>query len=673
MSESVDAPAELVPLFAIHGVGRHVPGNIEQTLRQTIADHLDVPVAVSEFNWDQLADHRTVTSPSDALRSLQRICADFHATAMVAIGVRQDGVDARLARLQRAAAIALRHLIACTLAALSAIPAVVIVVLLPQALMQIGQPFQVDELRWAAGGLLTAAAVVAAALSACTIVIGVARAVVQRSFAPLRSTTTCLVLTLITPVLAVISTPLSVSWAIVGGLVGFVSLFGIVASVIEWLLPDVRAYSAWRDFVIAPYLVAVTGGLLALQTLRHLFARFWYEGPIRVLLDITRYVGDPVYRWRLLSRLDEFIRQRQGTSSTLIVVAHSLGTIIALDYLCNFATRPGGEVWLVTAGSPFRRFFLRWLPSVLFEPSTAGTVAVISGRWRSFRWLNVYRPFDYIGTSLSLAAAGVGVDRSTREYSRLDGHGNYWGDGVVLRTILAALPLLPIVPWHSGAESSRGRRFIPVSRDTGPTTRAPHFLFLTVTLALFAVGWQVYSFVEHRSKVEAMRTRIDTQGIRRQIRVAHREIPDVSDEFANAHEFVFMGDGLTIPPLQLSPILPFSNAQQEVDYRKLRDYVRGDCLLEHEAKWYEEEKMLACTGRRAVEIAYLPTGGAPQFYLPGFRSQFYVRDIAGWTLYPLLLLTFISIPALPFMILTSALYAVFLGRDADDAIAEISN
>ena len=673
MSGSVNAPAELVPLIAIHGVGRHVPGNIEQTLRQTIADHLDLPVAVSEFNWDQFVDHRTVTSPTDALRNLQRLCADFHATAMTAIGVRRDGVDAQLARLQRAAAIALRHVIAFTLAALSAIPAVVIVVLLPQALMQVGQPFRVDELRWAAGGLLTPPVVVAAALSACMVVLGVARAVTQRSVAPLRSTTTCLVLTLMTPVLALISTPLSVSWAVVGGLVGFFSLFGIVVSVIEWLLPGVPAYTAWRDFVIAPYLLAVAGGLLALQTLRHLFARFWYEGPIKVLLDITRYVGDPVYRWRILSRLDEFIRQQQGTSSTLIVVAHSLGTIIALDYLCNFAKPPGGDVWLVTAGSPFRRFFLRWLPSVLFEPSTADTVAVIGERSRSFRWLNVYRPFDYIGTSLSLAAAGVGVDRNTREYSRLDGHADYWGDGVVLRTILAGLPLLPILPRHPVAGSSSGRPFIPVSRVAGPTTRAPHFLLLAVTLALFAVGWLVYSFVGHQGEVEAMRTRIDTQGLRRQIRVAHREIPDVSDELATAHEFAFVGDGLTIPPLQLSPTLPFSNAQQEVDYRKLRDYVRGDCLLEHQAKWYEQEKMMTCTSRRAVEIAYLPTGGAPQYYLPGFRSRFYLRDIAGWTLYPLLLLTFISIPALPFIILTSALYAVFLGRDPDEAIAEISN
>jgi hypothetical protein len=494
---------------------------------------------------------------------------------------------------------------------------------------------------------------------------------VQRSLAPIRSTTTCLVLTLTTPALALISTPLSVSWITIGALVGFFSLSGIVFSVIEWLLPDAPAYSAWRDFAVARYLLLVVGGLLVLQALRYLLARFWYEGPIKVLLDIVRYVGDHGYRANVLWRLDEFIRERQGASNTIIVAAHSLGTIIALDYLCNFARPSESHVWLLTAGSPFRRFFLRWLPGVLFERSTAATAAVISGRCRSFRWLNVYRPFDYVGTSLSLAAAGAGLDRNTREYSRFNGHSNYWGDGAVLQTILAGWALLPVVPRR--AVESSDERSIPAARTADSDTPMPNFMALAVTLGVVAVGWLVFAFVEHRGASDAMRSQIDAHGVRREIRVAHREIPDVSSEFGTAEEFVFLAEGLTIPPLQLSPLLPASNAQQDVDYRRLRDYVRSDCELEHQMKWFEQEALTTCTSRRTVAIAYLSAGGGVQYYLPGFRSRLYLRDIVGWTFYPLLLIVVTWIPGCPFMILTVAMYSILLGRDPGEDLAQFNS
>jgi hypothetical protein len=126
-----------------------------------------------------------------------------------------------------------------------------------------------------------------------------------------------------------------------------------------------------------------------------------------------------------------------------------------------------------------------------------------------------------------------------------------------------------------------------------------------------------------------------------------------------------------MPPYQVSPYLPASTAQQRFDYRKLTDYVRANCRLEREAKWYESERSIICTSRERIEIAYLPRGSSHQFYLPAFEPKFYFRDLAGWLIYPLCLFAFLSMPALPFVMLTSASYSVFLGRAPGNADMEL--
>ena len=162
----------------------------------------------------------------------------------------------------------------------------------------------------------------------------------QRSPAPLRGALACVLLTALNPLLAAISTPVSVNWSGVGLIAGFFCFFGVFVSLItlatDYFFPDVPSYSAWHGFAVARYLLVVLAGFGALALVRHFLVQKWYSGPIKVILDIARYVGDPRYRQRTLARLDEFAQAKQEGSNDLILVAHSLGSIIALDYLRNW-------------------------------------------------------------------------------------------------------------------------------------------------------------------------------------------------------------------------------------------------------------------------------------------------------------------------------------------------
>lgn len=671
-SSSVLCMTHPTPTIAIHGVGKHEPGKIEARIKATVGKRRDLDLSIAEFNWDQYVDHRNVRTARDAFKNLQRVSASFHATATIAVKVRREGLDTRLTVVQLVCCNVLRHSIAIITATVFAIPAVIIVVFLPTALLQIAPLWPTGEFRWFASAIAPVILCLIAALVVGIVALGCARALIGRSFAPIRSSISCTVLTLLAPLLVVLTTPLSVSWIAIGAIVGFLSFFGVVASLLEWLLPDTTVATVWRDFVIAPYLVGILVGLAVFQILRYFLGKRWHEGPLKILLDIARYVGEPSYRLRTLEQLAAFIREKQGNSENLIIVAHSLGTIIALDYLCNWSAGDRDRrISLITLGSPYRRFFLAWLPGVLFDRRMLNTVGRIRARHQSFRWLNVYRPWDYVGTSLKLMAGAAGTDRSTRQYRRLNGHADYWGDDTVLSTISGGLTSLP----QSAAPSDiPSRAYIPTADDRSLSTGSSHSVrLLTGALACVSLGWMLYSFVGQQAELMKTRAAIDQRGVRAEVVVSQREIPDVADELATAHEFQFTGSGLEMPPYILSPLLPASVAQQRLDYRELEQFVRSNCVLEeHEPGRFDSDRFLLCKSKEPIEIVYLPPASNFAFYLPGFESRFHPSDIPEWFVYPLVVLAASLIPALPFIILALASYAVSLGRDPSETLVEIT-
>ena len=150
MASSAAAQKVPIPAIAIHGVGIHHPGAIEQELKKLVEGNAGV--SISEFNWDQYADHAAQHEGSDALWNLQQVSASLHATAAAAVSLRRPGPDTALFRLQLGCCTGLRHLTAAGTAALVAIPAIVIAGFLPAALLQVGPALPIEPVRRSLAG-----------------------------------------------------------------------------------------------------------------------------------------------------------------------------------------------------------------------------------------------------------------------------------------------------------------------------------------------------------------------------------------------------------------------------------------------------------------------------------------------------------------------------------------
>lgn len=177
-------------------------------------------------------------------------------------------------------------------------------------------------------------------------------------------------------------------------------------------------------------------------------------------------------------QLWKLIHQVQSVHpSRLILVSHSLGTVILLDTLLKNANSDADsipELFIVTAGSPIRRLILRLIPNRLmnipemFERLTKASAFRIRG------WINTYRIFDYVGQALTYSAIPGDMFATRRKLKRgcewfqecpLEPrfripicHSNYWGDsrfvGLIAKNLIApyAQPIIPPDLAHKTAQ-----------------------------------------------------------------------------------------------------------------------------------------------------------------------------------------------------------------------------
>ena len=169
-----------------------------------------------------------------------------------------------------------------------------------------------------------------------------------------------------------------------------------------------------------------------------LFVRFAIAPALKVLADIFRYVGDPNYRAAIQDGIDRCFDGLGLAGKEFYLVGHSLGSVIAVDALWRTASPlvRCSSITLITLGSPLRRFFWQFFRPAM--PSAGDLSACFDSRYQRFQWINVYRPFDPIGTRLFDSR---GRDFSTRQYHRVLAwaHTNYWSDRNVLGGVRQAL------------------------------------------------------------------------------------------------------------------------------------------------------------------------------------------------------------------------------------------
>jgi hypothetical protein len=160
---------------------------------------------------------------------------------------------------------------------------------------------------------------------------------------------------------------------------------------------------------------------------------------LKVLLDILLYVGDSKFRENAHAALETAIASARERSpdGIFVVVAHSLGSVIALEsLLTSRGWKEGDQIVFATMGSPIRRFFWRFFPDYMFHGTPSVAAKFIARRFREFRWVNVYRPFDQIGSALGFSTSCAARDRSTGQLNLvLSAHVNYWSDETVISNL----------------------------------------------------------------------------------------------------------------------------------------------------------------------------------------------------------------------------------------------
>jgi len=139
--------------------------------------------------------------------------------------------------------------------------------------------------------------------------------------------------------------------------------------------------------------------------------------------DVAFYIGRPTRRKELQTGLLDLVGavRRRLAGGRIVVCAHSLGTVLAVQTLTKLSTPPSVNeppIMLLTLGSPLVKLS-QWFAGTINGPeemarqfATLGTVA---------RWTNLWQQHDYIGKRLSSSASPFLVEQEVGS----GGHGGY--------------------------------------------------------------------------------------------------------------------------------------------------------------------------------------------------------------------------------------------------------
>jgi hypothetical protein len=311
---------------------------------------------------------------------------------------------------------------------------------------------------------------------------------------------------------------------------------------------------------------------------------------LKILMDIFRYAGDPPYRQRIQTLVTAkvgAVRTANGSGEELYILAHSLGSVIAIDSLLNTeAFIPADRITLITIGSPLRRFFFRFFPNLFFPDTAALCAKKLASRFAGFRWINCYRPFDQIGTRLGLPDCEWTSEVSTSQYNRIaSAHPDYWGDPIVSKCILDECRIVSFTTANSFEPDSPSPEIEVAERRTvlkilwavliGAMTLAP--------IVGFVIGAKQYS---HDAKgQDAILSKIQSEGIETYADVTYERRPTMWDETGpGAYETVLTFSYDDLKGLHHKVVVEedelvtfvFDPSEHVLDVNAVKQFVRGE-------------------------------------------------------------------------------------------------
>ncbi len=193
---------------------------------------------------------------------------------------------------------------------------------------------------------------------------------------------------------------------------------------------EILSLGLWLYYAAAVCTIIAFGLWFSLYPMGHI---------TKVTLDIFRYVGDPLFRARAHEIVKSKIISSNIANKHLVIAAHSLGSIIVIDLMTHEPSlfSPVRSLTFVSLGSPLARLFCSFFPNQYPSPKTV--VTVLERQIPRLRWLNIYRPLDYVGARLGFEEQNCksdpvsAEDISTNQYLRF--HVGYFADPAVYKIV----------------------------------------------------------------------------------------------------------------------------------------------------------------------------------------------------------------------------------------------
>lgn len=661
---------DLPAVIAIHGVGNHEPGAIKASLQDEF-QRASLSPEIVEFNWNSFVDH-SLRRARDAWDLLSTTAESISQAAGLPLKPSGKKPDRILFGLEQAVYHGvLRFLVAVGWTILVVAPLAFLLAIVPTVLFA---KFSLKTFRW----VHTAARWELIATLAVTIVlllVSSLRSLVSFNVKPLWVSVRRIVLLLLERVLLLLTIPFSAAFgsAFLTWFTRMLPLAAVGLLISIAFSPFVAGPKALFSDLRSLYFL---GGLVVLAALHVLLRRMWVGGILKVVLDIVRYMGSPRYRQTLQEELDktlEVLRPASGRRRVMIC-AHSLGSVIALDSLANSeAWEREDEVYLVTLGSPIRRFFLRFFPGYLFPNSVEQAAGAAARRVGALSWINIHRRWDYVGGGLALANSRTGTEICTGQGGRIfSSHSNYWHDDIVLRKLIEGLQRAYPAPAAGTGIAGPGYS-LPEMYDNEMQERLAHgakrvaFALVAILLVVGFVNFFRSRSIWVRSSNEEL-ARVLREGREAPAAVTYYQTTEGSGEDSyEIYHFVFRlpepyGKQ---PEIQIGQNGPFDTNARRFDPEALAEFVLQDCTRAENKKWWQilrSKLSIACT-RMNIPVRF-DAANPVSFAVPDLLPKTGIGDIVGTWIWVTIFAIFYAIACFCMLQFGVLLFRLFLGLEA---------